>query len=141
MSIQFILEKIDAGNPTQLWETEMTSQPGLMALTLPPEAPALEVGQDYRWKAVLLCNPNRPSGAIITSATLQRVAALPALDPALGDGATQENVYAENGIWYDAFHLADEAERRSLLNDLSQLEATNDPAYSETLQQIKAALE
>jgi hypothetical protein len=142
MSMQFILEKIDqAGNPTQLWETEMTSQPGLMALTLPPEAPALEVGQDYRWKAVVLCNPNRPSGAIITSATLQRVAALPDLDQALGNGAIQADVYAENGIWYDAFNLADEAERRSLLNDLSQLEATNDPAYSETLQQIKAALE
>jgi Domain of Unknown Function (DUF928) len=109
----------------QLWETEMTSQPGLMALTLPPDAPALEIGQDYRWKAVLLCNPNRPSGAIITSATIQRVADL---------GTQQANQYAENGIWYDAFNLADAAGRRSLLNDLSQSEAANDTEYSASFQ-------
>jgi len=142
MQMQFILEKIDeAGNPTQIWETEMTSQVGLMALTLPPDAPALEVGQDYRWKAVLLCNPNRPSGAVITSATMQRVAVLPNLSRTLGNGTQQVNVYAENGIWYDAFNLADAAGRRSLLNDLSQSEATSNAEYSEQLKQIEAALE
>jgi Domain of Unknown Function (DUF928) len=142
MQMQFILEKIDqAGNPTQLWETDMTSQSGLMALTLPPEAPALEVGQDYRWKAVLLCNPNRPSGAIITSATMQRIATLPDVDRALGNEATRANLYAENSIWYDAFSLADDAGRRSLLKDLSQLELSENAEYSELLQSIAAALE
>jgi hypothetical protein len=139
MPMQFILERIDqAGNPTQLWETELTSQLGLMALALPPDAPELEVGQDYRWKAVLLCNPNRPSGAIITSATIQRVA-----DPgqALNSASSQFSLYAENGIWYDAFNSADGSERRSLLNDLSQLEETDHAEYSEQLKQIEAVLE
>lgn len=73
--------------------------PGLVALPLPEEAPALEAETYYDWEALVYCNTGTP---VSTGGWVQRVES-----PALGeetsaDPVAQSQVYAAQGLWYDA---------------------------------------
>jgi hypothetical protein len=143
MPMMFVLEELDdEGNPTQIWQTSLQSQLGIMAFSLPQNAPTLESGRVYRWQAVLLCNPNSPSSAVIAASEIE-VVAPPELQLSLvtTDRAQRSALYEEYGIWYDALTEADDAGRRSLLSDLIQLEADQDTAYSDQLRKVVETLE
>jgi Domain of Unknown Function (DUF928) len=143
MSMMFVLEELDGeGNPTQIWQTRLQSQSGIMAFSLPQDAPALDPGRVYRWQAVLLCNPNSPSSAIIAASEIE-VVALSELQSArvTNDREQRTSLYEEYGIWYDALTEADDVQMRSLLNDLIQVEANQDTAYSDQLRKIVETLE
>jgi hypothetical protein len=144
MSMIFVLEKLDdEGNPTQIWQAPpLQSQSGIMAFSLPQNAPALEPGRVYRWQAVLLCNPNSPSSAIIAASEIE-VVALSELQSALATADREQRaaLYEEYGIWYDALTEASPNQQRSLLNDLIQVEANQDTAYSDQLRKIAETLE
>jgi hypothetical protein len=144
VQLKFVLDQMDAGgNPKQVWQSSLQSRSGFDSLTLPADVPALEANQSYRWRVVLLCNPNRPSSAIISDAFIEVVPVSPTVQAALATAETasqRSDIYASNGLWYDAFAEASLQEKRSLLANLIRLEAGMNPEYSDRLKQIEAEL-
>lgn len=128
-----------------LYRQQLDSVPGIMSLTLPENLPALQAGESYRWQVVLLCNPNRPSSAIVAQAELRVVPLPPGLErslPSLPNAAVRSSQLAEAGLWYDAFALAMQnprlqTARRELLLSLAQIENSQGQRdRSSQLQQI-----
>lgn len=84
----------------------LSGKSGISGLPLPPDAtmPSLKVGQDYRWKLTLICDPDEPSGNIFAEGWIQReqpsadlLTRLQAAQP-----SERHQVYAAAGYWYDA---------------------------------------
>jgi hypothetical protein len=139
-------------NHTQLkliQRVEMQSTSRLMTYTLPQTQPGLIVGRQYLWQVLLLCNPERPSSALVDEASVEVVplpATVAASLQATRDRLQQAKQFAQAGLWYDA--LAAALEDRSnpywlqLLNDLAQTEPQDqaEPQLSQRdrLQQIIA---
>jgi hypothetical protein len=128
----YLYEYGENGSRQVLYQAEMDSVAGMMFLALPEEQPALQVGQTYRWQVVLLCNPNRPSSALVAGADLKVVdapAPLAAALTATDDRIDRVDLYAEQGLWYDAFAAALTTYPASrplrLLEDLARLEESS----------------
>ena len=147
LPMEFYLYEAQASGEQLVYQTELQSSPGIMSLSLPETEPALQTGQRYRWQAVLLCNPNSPSSALIADAEIEIVAPSSDLATALGsasDRVAQANILAESGFWYDAIaQVADapdvniRASQLALLADLADIEAANGNSdHSTQLRQI-----
>ncbi|MBF2050222.1 MAG: DUF928 domain-containing protein [Elainella sp. C42_A2020_010] len=145
--IEFYLYEYGTGNNSRLvYSTVLESQSGMMSLSLPADQPGLRPGQTYNWIVALLCNPNHPSSAIVTSAFLKVADAAPTPNPALtgtADPLAQARLYAEAGLWYDAISTAININtsaaqelQRALLNDLIQAEAATNREHSDRLRQV-----
>lgn len=103
--LELRLYQYDISGDTKIQTIKLQSYPGVMTWSIPEEQPGLLVGQRYRWQVVILCNPNRPSNALVTEADIEVVAMPSALANALsttGDRLIRANLYAELGLWYDA---------------------------------------
>lgn len=75
---------------------------GIVKVTLPPTAPALQPGSMYQWIFSVYCDADDP---IFTRGWIQRTEATPSLTAALGQVRSPSetaSVYAANGIWHDA---------------------------------------
>ncbi|MGF1480958.1 MAG: DUF928 domain-containing protein [Cyanophyceae cyanobacterium] len=148
--LEFRLDRYDAsGDRTRIQTVPLQSQPGMMVLSLPEDQPGLPSGS-YRWQVVILCNPNRPSSALVAEADIDVVEQPSALAEALSttdDALARANLYAESGFWYDALGEALEAAdgattrefQRTLLADLAALEAraANDSQHDKLKQIIE----
>jgi hypothetical protein len=84
---------------------QLPSKPGIVAVRLPPSAPALEIGKRYRWALTLNCasSPNtsdkmQVEGVIVREALSETAKA----ELATAKGIQKVMIYAENGIWHDA---------------------------------------
>lgn len=138
------LDKYDpSGDRTRLRTVQLQSQPGIMVLSLSEQK--LSTGR-YRWQVVILCNPNRPSSALVVEADIDVVDRPADLADALSAARplTRVNLFAESGLWYDALGEALRAEEptiQALLADLAALEASSAPAQHEKLKQILEANE
>jgi hypothetical protein len=89
-------------------QTLKAEQAGVIAVTLPDESAALELGQQYRWTVSLICDADRPSQNVYARAWVTRVApsthlALQLLGIQPGPEAEQQRAlaYATAGVWYD----------------------------------------
>jgi Domain of Unknown Function (DUF928) len=98
-------------------QTLKADRSGVVALTLPESAAALELGQQYRWTVALVCDADRPSQNVYARAWVTRVAPSPALALQLtgmtaGPEAEQQRAlaYATAGIWYDAVASLNQAQ-------------------------------
>lgn len=114
-------------HPTFLWYVSKTSTPmrftlveprvskpivdryvqvkkaGIVKLEMPSDAPALEVGKEYRWTVSAICNPYRPSENVYARAWIVRVQKPIELEQKLATLSTERaQIYAQSGIWYDA---------------------------------------
>lgn len=81
----------------------LSNEPGIVGISLPETAPALEVGRMYRWNFQTRCGGE----VVFVEGWIQR-AELDAEITAEIDRALpleQAALYAENGIWYDALTL------------------------------------
>ncbi len=83
---------------------ELNKTGGIVAIRMPPEAPALEMGKPYQWSVILL-EPGeimRPDAYSITG-WVKRVA----VPPAEGSLNTIERaaLYGKSGIWYDMLNV------------------------------------
>lgn len=79
---------------------------GLIGITIPANTKSLEAGKTYSWTLSVYCDPSNPSTSVFVNGTLQRVNLDAALQNRL-QGATpveQVNLYAANGIWFEAFN-------------------------------------
>lgn len=92
--------------PQPVYQTELKSSAGMMAVTLPPTEPPLTVGERYFWQAALICDPNHGSEDLIVGATMQIV----------------ENSIPESERWYDLLQSAAPSDVAALLLNLATLE-------------------
>ncbi|WP_099067559.1 DUF928 domain-containing protein [Nostoc linckia] len=120
--IKFSLYRYEDGKPKSLYTKQLQSSPGIMQFSLINEKMSLSVGQQYLWQVALLCNPNHPSENLIVRAEIKVVEIPPSLKNALSQTKElmkRSELYAENGLWYDA--LAESPNKTSTLILLSQL--------------------
>ncbi|MCS6781760.1 MAG: DUF928 domain-containing protein [Gloeomargarita sp. SKYBB_i_bin120] len=78
---------------------------GIGGLTLPLEAPALQVGQEYEWSLAVQCTADQPDSWMVVMGRIERVApANRELAAALGQANLGDYpaLLAEAGLWYDA---------------------------------------
>ncbi len=136
-SLSFQFATVGTGTPEILYQTDLTSSPGMMQLTLPELG--LAIGQSYSWRVVLHCKVGSPSADQLVGGEIEVVAADRAVSPEIASSPSSQQ-YAAAGLWYDAFAIAAPQERNQLLADLIELEQT-DPAdpilkQSEALQKL-----
>lgn len=92
--------------------------PSLVSLSLPSQSglPPLEVGRDYLWRVTLICSQKGPEDRTAVGSPpfiegwITRVEPSPTLRSQLSDTAQKYEVYAEQGLWYDA--ISDLVNRR-----------------------------
>jgi hypothetical protein len=153
----FIYDITDANPRDLIYKTELTSTPGLMTFTLPVESPGLEVGHRYFWQVVLLCNPNRPSSALIATAEFDVIspsseieAQMHPLNRVIYDDLgtfyrQRSRLYADSGVWYDAIadalhpSVTDRSTAIALLDALAEYESSQELPH-ESLNAVIAAL-
>lgn len=88
---------------------------GIISFSLPETAPSLEIGKNYQWSMVLMCNQTmRPDSPRITS-WVKRVEPLPMTMNQLQNqtGIELAAFYAKNGIWYDSLNILGNLWRKS----------------------------
>jgi Domain of Unknown Function (DUF928) len=106
-SLEFVLQ--DEQEET-LYRSEIPipEQSGMVSVTLPPTAPTLIEGKAYHWffKAKTKCATQQTPTLSYVEGWVQRQALSPALRERLQQALPQEQaeLYAQNGIWYDALH-------------------------------------
>ncbi|HLO50537.1 MAG TPA: DUF928 domain-containing protein [Kamptonema sp.] len=102
----------------------ITGKAGIVSVSIPTSAPALETGKNYKWSFVIMCgNTLRPDSPAVEG-TITRSQANPTLISQLEKATPIERaaLYGKDGIWYDT--LATVAELRKLQPNDSSLEAT-----------------
>jgi hypothetical protein len=148
--LEFRLYQHTNGKRRLLQKVTMQSHPGLMQFSLPTHQPDLAPGQTYSWQVILSCNPNHPSGDSVAGATLQVVPLSSSLRSQLTTAKSaieRANVYAQNGLWYDAIaqvaqpNQAIPAQRLqlSLLNNLARSEKET-PEFAAIVHEQKVRL-
>ena len=101
---------------------------GIHSLSLADYGVSLEENREYEWSVSIICDPKNPSLNMNATGKIKRIKATADLKAKL-KSAKQEQlvaVYAQNGIWYDAF------------DTLSQLIAKN--GNNENLRNIQVSL-
>ena len=96
------------------WQTEnnqdhyqailpIENKAGIISLTLPENAPPLEVGKNYHWALAILCDGQLHPDSPTIEGQIRRVA----LEPTICDRLKKANlletavIYGEAGIWYE----------------------------------------
>ncbi len=75
----------------------------IISVTLPADAPPLEVGKQYRWSFVLQCNAQlRPDDPMVEG-RVQRIALTPAITSQVSRASARQraSLYGEAGLWFD----------------------------------------
>lgn len=151
--LTFQLYQLSPAGKQLVYSTQLQSSPGLMQMTLPKDQSGLSVNQRYSWQAVLFCDPNRPSTALLAGAEIDVVNMPASLSQVLASTQTpaeRAQHYADAGFWYDALYEVSQLpsgklseQQAALLQDLATLEtAEGDNAVEsqgQRLQQILAA--
>jgi hypothetical protein len=98
---------------TPLYENTFPLEQNAAALhhiTLPSDGRPLDIGRDYLWKVTLFCSPLGPEDETADGSQrsiqgwITPVAPSTALDAKLEQSLHKYDVYAEEGLWYDAIH-------------------------------------
>ena len=79
---------------------------GIVSVSLPNDAPALEIDREYQWSLILLCdNKLRPDSPVVQG-DVMRVATDSYLADKLARADLLESavLYASEGVWYDTVH-------------------------------------
>jgi Domain of Unknown Function (DUF928) len=77
---------------------------GVMAVQLPTDAPALELGKNYHWYMAVLVDGSMSPSTPFVDAWVRRIEASPELMQALERGTAMQDAetLAKNGVWYDS---------------------------------------
>ncbi|MGB7441164.1 MAG: DUF928 domain-containing protein [Coleofasciculaceae cyanobacterium] len=130
-----IYEWVQDGKAKQVYEKEWESSSGVMKLSpFSENEPGLEVGKEYAWQVVIICDPSSLSSAIVDRVSIEVVATPPEVQSKLNkavNSVEKVNIYAEAGLWYDslaeALKLVEPPKLgevgSDLLKDLAQWEA------------------
>ena len=76
---------------------------GIISLTLPEDAPPLEVGKNYQWSLAIMCDGKLKPDSPIIQGSIQRVEIAASLSDRLNNANALETaaIYGEAGIWYE----------------------------------------
>jgi hypothetical protein len=131
-----IYEWVPGAKPKQVHQISLQSSPGIMKLS-PFSNSELELQQEkqYLWQVVINCDPDNPSGDLVSEANIEVVAMPAAVQSKLNkavNSVEKANIYAEAGLWYNALDEALKLAQASklgemgstLLKDLAQSEAS-----------------
>ncbi|MEW6498593.1 MAG: DUF928 domain-containing protein [Cyanobacteriota bacterium] len=135
-SMQLIIyEWLPDGKFKEVRKKSLLSSPGIMKLSpFSENEQGLQPGKGYSWQVVIHCDPDNPSGDLVSEASIEVVGMPPAWQSKLNkavNSAEKANIYAEAGLWYNAIDEALKLAQASklgevgstLLNDLAQSEA------------------
>ena len=87
---------------------------GIFSLSLPATVAPLQVGKIYRWSVSIYCNPDAVDIPVSIQGALGRVTLSAKLQNQLAATHSvleQANLYAHNGVWYDALTTLGEESR------------------------------
>jgi hypothetical protein len=116
---EFILED-ESGN--QIYQQDLTIKnlSGVIGVSIPANTnlPPLEVGKNYTWKFLLVCDPEDRSSDRLERGVVRRVELSADILGELENADPRQKtvIYAENGIWQDALSTL-AAARRANPND------------------------
>ncbi|WP_375505248.1 DUF928 domain-containing protein [uncultured Nostoc sp.] len=107
---EFVLE--DEAEHQTIYKTSLTGTPGVVNLRLPSKAAPLEIGKQYRWYFNIYCQKDNQLIANLEG-YVKREQLKPALKTQLEKATPRQqvNLYAANGIWYEALSAASELRR------------------------------
>ncbi|MGD1919779.1 MAG: DUF928 domain-containing protein [Pleurocapsa sp.] len=76
---------------------------GIISLTLPQDAPDLDMNQDYQWSLVLMCDGKLRPDSPVVKGNIKRVASNYYMSQKLTQAGLLESaaIYGKAGIWYD----------------------------------------
>lgn len=131
-----IYELVPGGKPKEVRKKPLQSSPGVMKLSpFSENEPGLQPGKEYLWQVVIHCDPDNPSGDLVSEASLEVVGMpTPTIQSELNKATTsgeKANIYAQAGLWYDALSEALKLAEAlklgnlgsTLVNDLAKSEA------------------
>lgn len=130
-----IYEWVSGGKPKEVRRLSLQSSAGIMKVfPFAENEPGLQPGKEYSWQVVIHCDPDNPSGDLVSEASIEVVGMLAPVQNKLNkavNSAEKANIYAEAGLWYNALDEALKLATASklgevgstLLNDLAQSEA------------------
>lgn len=93
----------------EIKDNTLKSTSGITTLTLAESALPLEVGKQYRWQVVLVCDSNRPSGNLFAESDIQVAPIQLSLKSQLErvrDNLGQAKLYAQENLLFDALGIA-----------------------------------
>lgn len=101
---QIILTIREEGlNPHWQQSVDLTGEAGIVGIPLADDAPILEVGKNYQWAAILVCNERpHPNDPVVTSWIKRIENRVESISQTELDKAAD---YARQGIWYDALNI------------------------------------
>lgn len=91
----------------------LPSRAGILSVRIPPETPGLDLNKSYRWYFNLYCDQQKKSPPIFVEGVIRRVSLTPAIAGQLAttDPRQQGEVFASNGIWFNALTTLAELRR------------------------------
>ena len=109
------------------------NQGGIISLTLPEDAPPLEIGKNYQWAIAVMCDGRLQPDSPMIVGQIQRVAIESTLSDRLNNASALETaaIYGEAGIWYETVAI------------LAQLKITqpNNPSLASNWQELLTSVE
>ncbi|MFN6481587.1 MULTISPECIES: DUF928 domain-containing protein [unclassified Nostoc] len=102
-TVEFVLQDQDANEIYQK-AIALPNKPGIVRVSLPTNAPALEVNKQYRWFFSINCDKEKNSPPTYVEGVIQRVELNPATIKELQTTEPRKRyaIYAQKGIWYEA---------------------------------------
>jgi len=91
----------------------LTNTPDIMSITLPAQAPPLEVGKQYTWSLAVICNPNDRVEDRFVTGTVQRTELDATRWSQIQQASPKEQVslYRKADAWYDVLIVLFELQR------------------------------
>jgi hypothetical protein len=91
----------------------LTNTPGIVSFSLPPNAPPLEIGKDYRWSFAMICDPKNRLQDQFVPGRIRRTELDSALMNQINKAAPKERVslYRTADVWYEAVFTLFELQR------------------------------
>jgi Domain of Unknown Function (DUF928) len=109
---EFVLQDQDS-NPIYTTNVTLPEQPGIISIAIPRNVPALAIDRQYRWFLKVYCDTPFAQGStyrakqsppIYVEGVVRRIKLNPNVAQQLSTARPQQqaNIYAENGIWFQA---------------------------------------
>ena len=141
---EFVLQDQEL-NPIYQKAIALPNRPGVVSISLPNNAPQLEVNKQYRWFFTIYCDPEKQSPPIYVEGVIKRVNLNKAITQQLEKASPrqQSGIYAQNGIWHEALRtlvqlrqqnpqdVALETEWKNLLSSIRLDDIATEPILSE----------
>jgi Domain of Unknown Function (DUF928) len=115
-----------------------TTPAGIIHLSVPPTATALQEKQAYRWGLTVSCQPNPTSAKVFVKGLIYHTALTQPMEQEIRSAATPPDraiFYAAHGLWYDALTTLARERSQSPQGTALTDPATVKSAWRELLQQ------